>query len=139
MGIVGFNFSKLSVDKKAEFKQGDQFSSNVTITNIKEEDHRYSKEESLAIFDFDFIVTYGPAGSININGKIIYAGIKKEIKDMIDSWKKDKTLSTPALQFVFNMILYRCNVRALEFSELVGLPAPFNLPFLRPETEQKKE
>lgn len=137
MPIVNFNFTKLSIDKKDEFKSTDEFSSNVTIDKVEEQEHKYSKEESLVIFDFNFNISYGKAGAIMILGKVTYLGPKKEVKEIVEGWKKDKTMGSATLKAVLNTILYKCNIRALEMTELVGLPAPFNLPFIRDE-EQKK-
>jgi len=136
MPIVGFSFTRLLIDKKADFTSNEEFSSNVTITKVEEQEHKYSKEDNLANFDFDFHVGYGKAGVIEFNGRIIYMGVKKEVHEIVEGWKKDKTMNSLTLKNILNTILYKCNVRALEMSELVNLPAPFSLPFIRDEEKK---
>ncbi len=136
MPVIGFNFTKLHIAKKEEFRPGFEFSSNVTITKVEEKEYNLSKDETLALFEFEFNIGYDKAGSINIDGKVTYLGSKKEVKEVVEGWKKDKTMDSIILKIVLNTILYKSNVRALEMSELVGLPAPFNLPFIRDEEKK---
>jgi hypothetical protein len=54
-------------------------------------------------------------------------------KKILEEWKKDKKLNEEISALVFNTILARCNVKALNLAQDVGLPPHFRLPLVRPK------
>src|SRR3989344_1873638 len=84
MPIVGFNFDKLSVERKAPLQKGMKATHNITIDDIKEEPLNLgekTKKQGLK-FSFEYIVDYQPKiGEVLIKGHILYLDDEKKIKE----------------------------------------------------------
>jgi len=149
MRIIGFNFTKVSAEKSKEFKLGPKINTNIGFLDIEKEERGIVKEESDVLrVSFNFSVTYTDTekqekdtnqGEVLLTGFIILMATKEESKILFDSWKK-KELPTAFKVPLFNLILQKCSVRALQLEEELGLPLHIMLPQLKAgEKEQKEE
>ncbi len=137
MPIVGFNIDKIIAEKK-EVKDKINISTNLKIMEVSQEKLQIHKSEDIVKFNFEFDIKYEPkAGSIVIGGHILYLEDPKLIKGIVKSWKKNKTIEPKIMQQLFNTILLRCNIKALELSQEINLPPHLRLP--RVETQTKPQ
>jgi hypothetical protein len=130
MTIVGFNFTKISVEKRAPVKGKISISNNVAIKDVEKIDLALgsSKQEGLR-FVFTFTSKYEPdVGDIELTGEVLYLAEAKQAKEILDSWKKDKRVSNDIMSLILNTVLSRCNIEALIVSKDVNLPPPIPLP-----------
>lgn len=131
MAIIGFNFTKISAERKEKTVKGKiDIKNNVAITNVEESKLSIGNEsQKVAKFSFDFDAIYEPKiGSIKFTGEILNLGEAKKIDELIASWKKDKKLSPEITTNLINTILTKCNIQALILSQQINLPAPIPMP-----------
>ena len=60
----------------------------------------------------------------------------KEVKDVLKEWK-DKKLNESFRISIFNIILRKASVKALQLEEDINIPPHFSLPFLNTNKEYK--
>lgn len=141
MRILGFNFSKLSVER-LKGKQGEiSINSNVDIDDITEinEDILKGQEKPIQI-DFIYLVKYEPEiAKIDLKGTIILSLDEQQAKDVLKDWKKKK-LSDEFRALVFNIILRKATIKALELEDEMNLPPHMPMPVIgNDKAEEKKE
>lgn len=140
MTMIGFNFTKIEVERKQPAVGQINISNNVNISNIEETDLAFGKADEKGLkFSFKFDSKYDPdIGKIELNGEIIYLDDDKKLKEIIKEWKKSKNVSKEIMAEVLNSILLRCNIEALILSKEINLPPPIPLPKVSEQAEQKK-
>lgn len=129
--IVGFEINKINVErKKSEIKGVVKVKHNLNINSVKERDIVAFKDKKKGIdFEFLFAIDYEPDfGRINLYGSLMYTDNDKKIKEVVDSWSKNKKIPHDVSVEVLNAILSRCNIKALELAEDVDLPSHIPLP-----------
>ena len=65
---------------------------------------------------------------LNEEGKENYVNDVKKVKEIMDSWKKNKRIEQPVMVQILNAILTKANIQALNRSQDLNLPAPLQLP-----------
>jgi len=138
MAIVGFNFTKMSAERKHVQEKGKiEIKNNVSIIDVQESKVSLgSPAQKVAEITFDFSALYEPKmGSIKFSGEVLYLGETKTIDTFVENWTKTKKLPAEAMAAVMNNILNKCNIQALILSQQVNLPPPIKLP----RVEAKKE
>jgi len=130
MAIVGFNFTKILVEKKSGIKGKVDIKNNVSVKNVESEDLPLGNSKNKALkFSFEFSSEYSPAmGQILFNGELLYMSDPSSQDDILKSWKKSKEVPKDTLSEILNTILMRCNVEALVLSRDVNLPPPIPMP-----------
>ena len=130
MPIVGFGFDKINIEKKEQFTKEDKINNNIRVESLKEFKIKTSdKEESDAILmTFEFGLDYGKAGNLELKGHIIFYDNEEKVKELLESWTKNKKLPPDFGTYIFNFIMLKSNVKALELEEEVGLPLHLKLP-----------
>lgn len=139
MAIVGFNFEKISAEKKDAIKGKIDIKNNVSIDNVDEKKISFgSDKQKVLSFTFEFTSKYDPeVALIRLVGDVLYMEEAKKAKDIIDGWRKDKRLPKDIVPSILNAILNKCHIQALFLSEQINLPPPVQLPKL--QFQQKSE
>jgi hypothetical protein len=130
MAVIGFNFNKITVEKKEINKGKVNISNNVAIKNIEQKDISLGKDKQDALkFKFEFTSKYEPGlGSILLGGDVLFLTDAKKSKEVLDGWKKDKKVPKEIMANILNTVLSRCNIQALILSQEVNLPPPIPMP-----------
>jgi hypothetical protein len=130
MVMVGFNFTKISVERITPPKGKIKISNHVTIKDVSEKDLSLGKTQEQGInFEFEFTSRFNPGiGEISLRGEILYMEPPEKITEIIKAWKKDKKLPQTVMTSILNNILVKCNIEALILSQTVNLPPPIPLP-----------
>ncbi len=133
--IVGMNFKKLHMEKKAAVEGKVDINNNVSIKDIEESDFALGKDRQKGItFLFEFTSKYEPdIGEILFTGELLYLGEPKTNEEILKGWKKGKKVPKEIMTEVVNTILTRCNIEALLLSRDVNLPPPVPLPRVKEE------
>jgi hypothetical protein len=139
MIVVGFNFTKMSVERKQAPQGKISIRNNINIKDIRETDLPLGKsKESGLVFTFELKYIYDPEiGEIDLVGELIYLIEAKKEKDVLDKWKKDKKVEPDVLENVLNAAISKCSIQALILSRDINLPAP--IPMQQPRLVVKKE
>ena len=132
MKILGFNFTKINVEKKNNLSKDVKITSGINISSIEEakSDILNTKDIILSV-NWRFEVSYNPnLALISFEGNLLIALEPKKAKDILSKWKNTK-LDDEFNIAVLNMILKKSNIKAIQFEEELGLPIHFKLPSLK--------
>ena len=137
MPIVGFNFSKVYVEKKSKIDDTPniQIKNSAVITDVVEEKLPTGKAKSDGLrFDFKFSLQYEPnVGEIELIGFIYYLDEPETIKNIFKSSKKDKKISKELTVHIINTVLFKGSIKELALSQEVNLPPHLPLPAVNPK------
>lgn len=136
MKIAGFDFTKIMAEKFPSEKGKIKISTNIDISEIDKlkSDFMSGKEELIKI-KFKYDINYEPSlAKLNFEGNLILAVEPKIAKDVLKQWKSKKI--PPEFRIVvFNIILRKSSIKALQLEEEMNLPAHMPFPSLRPGEE----
>jgi hypothetical protein len=130
MAIVGFEFTKIDVQKQETAKGKINISNNVGIIDIKKSDLQLGKTKQNGIkFLFEYKSLYEPGfAKIEIGGTIMYLTDEKDSKEILQGWEKEKKIKKEVAEKIINSILTRCNIQSIILSNTVNLPPPVPMP-----------
>ncbi len=130
MSIIGFNFTKMHVERTGGAQGKINISNNVGIRDVKEARINLGGSDTAGIsFEFAFKVTYEPGiGSIEFEGDVVAMEEKSKVEDILASWKDKKVVPQEMLKQVLDTVLNRCNVQAVVMSRDINLPIPIPMP-----------
>ncbi len=140
MRLIGFNFVKMGVEKFKDKPGSVKFNTKIDISSISpiKSDILKTKEDLLKI-DFVYSVIYEPDfAKLELIGNVILSVEPKIAREVLKGWK-DKKTSEDFRIFMFNIILRRSHIKALQLEEDVGLPPHVPLPSLNKENIQEKK
>jgi hypothetical protein len=135
MQIIGFNFKKISVEREKNSNEKLEINSNIHIEDISKEEIKFSKEETLRL-EFTYTIEYnqGNLAKLEFRGVILFIEEKEDIKEFLKSWK-DKKIPEKYKLPLFNVIMHKCNIRAIQLEDEMNLPLHIQLPKLTPKKE----
>lgn len=129
MTVVGFNFTKIKVEKNKGLSGKININSNVSIKNVEETKIELGKAQKALKLFFEFSSKYEPKiGEIVLEGEMTLLEQDKKADEVLATWKKDKQLPKEVMASVLNTALTKCNIQALILSQHVNLPPPIQLP-----------
>lgn len=132
MQIIGFNFEKISVEKKKQLGGKIEIKQNINIKEISSEKIDLFKDKDALKFGFEFIVNYSPdIAELKFTGIVVSVMEKEKTKEILKKWK-NKKISDDVRLPLFNFILTKCNIKALQFEEEFNLPMHIPMPKLNP-------
>ena len=127
MRIIGFNLTRVLSERKENLEKEVKVTQNINIKEITKENIPISKEEALKVA-FKFIIEYSSeSAKIEFDGNIILLPEKEETKKIIKSWKSKK-LDDEFRIPLFNFIMAKCNIKALNAEDELGLPPHIQMP-----------
>ena len=135
MRVMGFNFSKISIEKfsdKLDKLDKLKIKTNIDISDIQSIENKILQtKESLLAIKFVYIVDYDPSfAKIELSGTILFEIESKLAKEIIDNWK-NKNIPEDFKLTLFNLILRKSNVKALQLEDDLNLPLHISLPSLK--------
>ena len=142
MPIVGFSFTKIEVEKKPLVSQQVNIKNDLQLGNVELAKKNDYTTTDIVRFNFTFEVIYGEIGNINLTGYLVYSDDPEKLKRLVEIWEKEKRIPAILVQQVLNAMLVKCNIKALELAQDVGLPPHFELPKLKinvPKQEKGKK
>lgn len=148
MAIVGFEFTKINVNKKETAKGKINISNNVGITDIQKSDLQLGASKQTGIkFMFEYKSVYEPDfARIELGGIVLYLTDEADATKILDDWKKEKKMSKEVAEKIINSILTKCNIQSIILSNTVNLPPPVPMPKVnvaaapvKPKEEKKEK
>ncbi|MCB9358827.1 hypothetical protein H6503_02765 [Candidatus Woesearchaeota archaeon] len=130
MAIVGFNFTKISAEKKSAVKGKININNNVMFTDAKEVDISLgAKDNKGLLIKFLYTCEYEPKiGKIEIEGDLVTVEDAAKIKECIASWKKSKSMDMDLSEKIMAHVLNKATIQSIILSRDLNLPAPVPLP-----------
>ena len=138
MKVIGFNFNKISIERLSDNIQNLKIKTNIDIAEIKEVKNNLIKtDESILSIKFIYIVDYDPNfAKIELSGNILFEIASDDAKKVMEGWK-NKNINEDFKIALFNLILRKSNVKALQLEDDMNLPLHISLPSLK--KPEKKE
>lgn len=141
MRLIGFNFTKLNAERLPNSPESIKFNTKINISSIEplKSDLLKVKDELIKV-DFIYSVLYEPDfAKLELSGNILLSVEPKIAREVLRGWK-DKKTSEDFRIFIFNIILRKSNIKALQLEDELGLPPHIPLPSLNKEDlKEKKE
>lgn len=128
--IVGFNLTKIDVERKNPVQGKVQVKHDLNINNVSELRLPLKEKKQALTFDFLFTINYLPnIGDIKLGGQVSYFDEdSKKVASTLEQWKKNKKIPSAVSVEILNVIFARCNVKALELANDINLPPHLPLP-----------
>lgn len=145
MPIVGFEFTKINVERNDVAKGKINISNNVGIADIERNDLSVGNTKQAGLrFVFEYKSLYEPSfAKIELAGHIIYLTDDKNANEIVNDWKREKKISKEIAEKIINTVLAKCNIQSIILSNTVNLPPPVPMPKVNvaaaPKTEKKEE
>jgi hypothetical protein len=137
MNLMGFNFSRISVEKTNKKSEDMKISANVKLEDIKEvKANSLKTKESILGVLFSYTVKYGEVANIDLAGSIVLSIDQKLSKKVLKEWKEKKIADEFRIP-VLNLVLAKSNVKALQLEEEMNLP--YHLPMPRVNAEKSSD
>ncbi|MEX0920891.1 MAG: hypothetical protein WDZ62_01375 [Candidatus Pacearchaeota archaeon] len=135
MKTVGFNFTKISVERTEDFKgsvRDIKVDSSLNVSDIEElKSHLLKTKDQVIKSNFKYGINYDPNfAKVNIEGNVIITVDPKLGKKILKEWKKKK-IEEEFQIYLFNVIIKKATLRALYLEEELNLPTHFPLPSVK--------
>ena len=132
MKIVGFNFKKLNIEKISDKFKELKINTNIDIIDVKQiKPDIFQPKEDLIEIEFDYTIDYSPdIAKIFLSGTVLIMADAKIIKDFIKQWKKKKLPEEHRI-LIFNVILKKSNLKAMQLEDEMNLPLHIPLPSVK--------
>ncbi len=130
MTIIGFNFTKMHIERKAPVAGKISVKNNVAVKDVEKKDFNFGKAAQAGLrFTFEFTVEYEPKiADILLEGEVIDLVDEKRADSIVKEWKKNKKIEPALMTNILNTVLSKSNVQALILSKDLNLPPPIPLP-----------
>jgi len=137
MRVIGFNFTKISIEKLKEITEVPKVKTEINIPEIKGVKSTILKtKEEIIEAKFEYIVNYEPeSAKVNIEGRALLSVDPKIAKDILKQWKKKK-MPEEFRMLLFNVVMRKSALKALLLEDELNLPLHTPLPSLR-RTKEK--
>ena len=136
MKIIGFSFTKMSGERLKESADTIKVNTELDFPDIREaKSNIINSKDELLEATFEYKVNYEPnLAKIVIGGKILVAVEKEEAKEVLSGWKK-KTLPEKFRTPLFNVVIKKSTLKALNLSDELNLPVHIPFPSLKSPQE----
>jgi hypothetical protein len=138
MKLAGFNFTKISVEKLKNQTEGVKINTNIDISEIGEvKSDMFKLREQMIAISFTNTISYDPEfAKVELAGTMIIGVESKLARDILKEWK-DKKIPEEFRLDLFNIIIRKCSVKALELEEDLNLPLHIQMPKVQQQTSSE--
>ena len=135
---MGFNFTKLDLERKSGALKDIKINTDIDVLEITEAKSDFIKSsDQLIAVGFKYNINYEKdIASLKFLGNLIVSVDSKTAKEILKQWK-DKKLPDDFRLNVFNIILKKSSLKAIQFEEELNLPSHIPLPSFRPAEKKK--
>lgn len=135
MKVVGFNFSKINIERiknSLDSKEKLKVNTSIDIPEINEvKSHILKTKDQVISANFNYKINYDPEfAKIEIEGNVLITVEPKKAKEILKQWK-DKKMPEDFKTFLFNVIIKKSTLKALYLEEELDLPLHMPLPSIK--------
>ena len=136
MQVIGFNLTKVSIEREEKPEGKLEIKQNIHIDDLAIEKVPISKDEAIRL-KFVFSVDYndGKFARLELKGNVILLPQKDELKKFKKAWQ-DKQVPEESKVPLFNFIMNKCNIKAIQLEDEMNLPIHVQLPKLQFKKEE---
>jgi hypothetical protein len=128
MKLINFQFTKISAERLENIVKTYKIQSNIDLLKINSiKENKIQLNEDILEITFVYKLDYSELANLELKGKILAKLDEKESKDVLTQWK-NKKLPEQFKLVVFNLILTKSNIKALELEEELKIPYHISLP-----------
>ncbi|MGV8142456.1 MAG: hypothetical protein ACP5NS_02355 [Candidatus Pacearchaeota archaeon] len=144
MKIIGFTIEEIHGKKSVDIPRA-SINTDVVFTDVDKAKFDVLKDSDCLRASFKFSIIYTDPNNkaaeskneLKFVGSLLLSVSKDDAKEFLKTWKnkelpKDKTIP------LYNYILKRCSVRALQLEEELGLQPHIPFPQVRPNQQNSK-
>jgi hypothetical protein len=88
MAIVGFNFTKISIENKGSFKPNEKISSDLKVNDVVAEKTGVEESKDVVKFIFEFSIDYAGSGTALFTGEVIYRMNLQRLRKFLSTGKR---------------------------------------------------
>lgn len=138
MRIIGFSFKKICAERKKDLKKNVEIKSKLNVKDIEKDNIEIAGD--ILKFSYVYSIIYDPGfAEITFQGTVLVVPDNSEsMKKILKEWNSKK-LSEEIRIFLYNFIMAKCNLKALQLEEDFSLPAHIPLPRFSKQEEKTKE
>jgi hypothetical protein len=137
MKLISFKFKKIQIEKLSESFKNVKVNTKIDISNIEQIESPALNNESILKIKFNHKIDYDPEiAKIELGGETLLVVEEDKVKEIIDAWK-NKKMSEDFRIVLFNIILRKTNIKALELEDQMGLPLHVPLPTLKKKAKKE--
>jgi len=139
MRLVGFNFTKISGEKLKEKVEDLKIETKIDVKEVSEVKQTFFKtKEEMINIKFYYGLEFNPKlATLDFEGNMVLSLDSKKAKEIVKEWK-NKKVNESFREPLFNIILQKCNVKALQIEESLNLPIHFRMPSVKVKQIDKK-
>jgi len=139
MRLIGFNFTKINIERLENSKEKLNITTNINIVSIEKTDTgSFELKDDVLAVEFTYFINYEPNfAKIEFKGNILLYMEPKQSKELLKSWEK-KELPDDIRVSLFNIILSKSNIKALQLEDELNLPLHLPMPKLSKPKEENK-
>ncbi len=130
--VIGFSFSKIFVEKiSSEFKDL-KIDRNIKIESVEKiKPQALQIKEDLLEIKFKYGISYDPnVAKFEFSGNLLVTADQKVAKEFLSEWKEKKFPERHKI-VLFNIIMRKSDIKAMEIEDEMGLPLHVALPLIR--------
>ena len=128
MKVMGFNFTKISVERPEKMQFDGKINANLEFTNADKTTLGTISSNEYLKLNFRYTISYQKNDpNVLFEGSLIVEVDPETITETLKTWKKKQVPEKIRIPLL-NSIMYKCNLRALQLEEEVNLPPHFRLP-----------
>jgi hypothetical protein len=138
MKILGINFTKINAEKTSSKIKDVKVNTNIDISKISEVKSNFlNSDEKILGINFTNIINYDPNfAKIELKGNILISVDSDLFEKVLKQWK-DKKIPEDFRVTLFNLILKKSSLKALQLEEELNIPFHIPLPSIK-NPENKK-
>lgn len=138
MRLLGFNYTKVSIEKLSEKAENIKISTNIDISEISEVKNSMLKsKETVLSIKFTYDIKYNPDyANVSLGGNFLLSLEPKTAKKVLKEWENKKIPEEFKVP-LFNLILKKANIKALQLEDELNLP--LHMPMPKVGKGQKKQ
>ena len=138
MKVIGFGLTKQFAEKLIEPQSNFSVDTGINIKDVQPSKVDFLKNEDALSFSFELKISYEKdIAKLSFNGNVLVTMDKKSAADVLKKWK-DKKIPDLVRIPLFNFIMARCTVKALQFEEEFNLPKHIQIPQFRGEVAESE-
>ena len=138
MKFIGFNFSKILIERINEKGVGEKISTSLDISSIEKLPNTINPSDAILNIKFSYSIEYNPeVAKVELCGNVLFAGKIEDVDKTVDGWATKK-MDDDFKVSLFNIILRKANIKALQLEDEMNLPPHMKL-FSINKDQLKKE
>jgi hypothetical protein len=137
MKLISFNFTKIDVEKFSDNLKDLKINTGIDISDIKTVKSDFLKlSDDLIAVNFNYNISYEEKiAKLDFKGNLLISVESRLSKEVLKKWQEKKMPEEFKLS-IFNIILRKASLKAIQFEEEFNLPLHLPLPSIKPQEKK---